>query len=312
MGTHFRLDLDPPMLRKVAQFLGEAEGHMRSKAATVTATPGEIGNSWTGEAATSVKAEMTAIGGIMSGGGESFEHGLNLAQEALVQLASDYETAQEDLAALNTRWDSSTPPGEADDPGTGSAPPAEGGDTRAAITADFEDLRERCRTKTRECGEKLALSSPIATYGYKGSSLGYSTDVDALLSRVSLTEQHVQQVAEDHQAGADAAAEVNEFFEDGDGSLQDLLAMLDGENEAFRQGFIDSLDPEALRRLHAIPVTGDDAAAHGRLITAISQILAKGSERDHPADVPPRPVEVRGHLRGLHERARRDSRRGSR
>jgi hypothetical protein len=287
MGSHFSLDLDPPMLRKVAQFLGEAEGHMKTKAATVTATPGEIGDSWTGEAATSVKAEMTAIGGVMSGGGESFEHGLNIAQEALVQLAGDYETAKEDLAALNTRWDNSEPPGEADDRSGGNEP--EGGDTRAQITADFEDLKERCRTKTKECGEKLALSSPIATYGYNGSSLSYSTNVDSLLSRVSLTEQHVQQVEEDRQAGADAASEVNRFFEDGDGSLQDLLAMLDGGNEAFRQGFIDNLDPEALRQLHAIPVTGDDAETHGELITAISGILAKGSNEETQPTYPPDP-----------------------
>lgn len=287
MGSHFSLDLDPPMLRKVAQFLGEAEGHMKTKAATVTATPGEIGNSWTGEAATSVKAEMTAIGGVMSGGAESFEHGLNVAQEALVQLAGDYETALEDLAALNTRWDNTEPPGEAPDESGGNEP--EGGDTRAQITADFEDLKERCRTKTKECGEKLALSSPIATYGYHGSSLGYSTNVDALLSRVSLTEQHVQQVEQDRQAGADAASQVNRFFEDGDGSLQDLLAMLDGGNEAFRQGFIDNLDPEALRRLHAIPVTGDDAETHGQLITAISQILAKGSNEKTQPTYPPDP-----------------------
>jgi hypothetical protein len=289
MGTHFRLDIDPPMLRKVAQFLGEAEGHMKSKAATVKATPDEIGNSWTGQAATSVKAEMTAIGGVMSGGGESFEHGLNAAQEALVRLASDYETALEDLAALNTRWDNAAPPAEADEDrgGGGAPPPQEGGDTRAQVTADFEELKERCRTKTKECGEKLALSSPIATYGYNGSTLGYSTNVDALLSRVSLTEQHVQQVEEDRQAGAEAASEVNRFLEDGDGSLADLLTMLDGENEAFRQGFIDGLDPEALRRLHSIPVTGDDAAVHGRLITAISQILAKGSnERTQPTYPP--------------------------
>lgn len=287
MGTHFRLDLDPPMLRKVAQFLGEAEGHMRTKAVTVKAAPGEIGDSWTGEAATSVKAEMTAIGGVMSGGGESFEHGLNVAQEALVQLAGDYEAALEDLAALNTRWDSTAPPGEADQDG---GEPDEGGDTRAQVTQDFEDLKERCRTKTRECGEKLALSSPIATYGYQGSSLGYSTDVDALLSRVTLTEQHVQQVEEDRQAGADAAGEVNRFFEDGDGSLDDLLAMLDGENEAFRQGFIDSLDPAALRRLHGLPVTGDDAETHGALITAISQILAKGSNETTQPTYPPDPA----------------------
>lgn len=71
MADHFKLDIDPAVLRKVAKFLGAAEEHVRSEAEPVRATPDDIGGDWTGRAATSVKREMTELGDHMSGGQEA-------------------------------------------------------------------------------------------------------------------------------------------------------------------------------------------------------------------------------------------------
>ena len=64
---HFSIDCDPDGLREVANRMGTLKDHLDTKAGTVKGTPGEIGDGWTGDAATSIKQEITGLGTHMSG-----------------------------------------------------------------------------------------------------------------------------------------------------------------------------------------------------------------------------------------------------
>lgn len=98
---HFTLDIDPDGLRGVATRLVTLKHHIETKAATVKGTPGEIGDSWTGAAATSVTDEMTGLGALMDRYGDK----LQPAVEALRSLARDYDDALERLPGLNQKWE---------------------------------------------------------------------------------------------------------------------------------------------------------------------------------------------------------------
>jgi uncharacterized protein YukE len=195
MADHYQLNLDPQQLRHVAKFLGEAEAHMTSKGNQVAGTPDEIGGQWTGEAATAIKAEMSALGGVMSAGRSAFSTGLDEAQQALTTLAGHLESAQEQLADLNKRWNDAQT--EYDEAPIGDHDPERGGETagerrtrkQGSADADFEDLKTWCKARVAECGEAIALSAPISYRGYNGSTLSYNTNPDALLPLLKLTEQ---------------------------------------------------------------------------------------------------------------------------
>ncbi len=101
MSKHFTLDVDPDGLRQVATRLGTLKSHIETKARTVKGTPGEIGDSWTGAAATSIKDEMTGLGTAMDRYGDK----LQPAIEALRSLARDYDDALARLPELNRKWD---------------------------------------------------------------------------------------------------------------------------------------------------------------------------------------------------------------
>ena len=75
--------------------------HCQEKGRQLTSTPGAIGDDWTGDSATSVKAEMTALGGHVTGFAEKFR----AAASALTSLAGDYEEAQSQIASLNRKWE---------------------------------------------------------------------------------------------------------------------------------------------------------------------------------------------------------------
>ncbi|MDZ5619215.1 WXG100 family type VII secretion target [Nocardioides sp. HM23] len=221
MADHYTLNLDPQQLRNVAKFLGEAEAHVRSKGQQVAGTPGEIGGQWTGEAATAIKAEMGALGGVMTGGDGSFSVGLGDAQQALTTLAGHFDTAQEELAALNTRW--STAQSDYDDAPIGDHDPDGGGETagerrdrlQGSADADFEELKTWCRERVKECGETIALSSPISYYGYNGSTLSYGTNPDTLLPLLTLTDQRhdlLQQQEQSRQEGKRDAEHLQELL----------------------------------------------------------------------------------------------------
>lgn len=98
---HFTLDIDPEGLRTVATRLGTLKGHIDDKATTVTGTPGEIGDSWSGDAAASIKQEMTGLGTQMG----RYADKLPPAIAALRSLARDYDEALDQLPDLNRRWE---------------------------------------------------------------------------------------------------------------------------------------------------------------------------------------------------------------
>lgn len=98
---HFTLDIDPEGLRSVATKLATLKNHIETKAATVKGTPGDIGDSWTGEAATSVKHEMTGLGNVM----DTYGDRLQPAIEKLRSLARDYDDALDRLPELNRKWE---------------------------------------------------------------------------------------------------------------------------------------------------------------------------------------------------------------
>ena len=98
---HFTLDIDPDGLRGVATHLATLKNHIHTKAGTVKGTPGEIGDSWTGDAATSIKAEMTGLGTLM----DRYDDKLQPAIENLRSLAHDYDDALAQLPGLNHKWE---------------------------------------------------------------------------------------------------------------------------------------------------------------------------------------------------------------
>ena len=265
--AHYTLNLDPQLLRNVAKFLGEAEAHLQTKGTQVGGTPDEIGGQWTGEAATAIKGEMSALGGVMTGGAGSLSHGLGEAQQALSTLAGHFDSAQEDLDGLNSRW--STAQSEYDDAPIGEHDPAGGGETagerrdrlQGGTDTEFDTLRAWVRARVQECGEALAVSSPIGYRGYVGSTLGYTTNVDLLLPLLSLTEQRHDLLREQEetrrQAREDAErlrelVDTDDFDTDSSEEIRRLLEEYgaNGSDPIYAEAFLDELGPEAVRRIY--------------------------------------------------------------
>lgn len=101
MTEHFQLDVDPEQLRAAARQLSRIAGHLDESGRAARNTPGEIGDQWTGDAAVSIKAEMTALGRTMVGFRGDFED----SAEALRSLARDYDDALKQVTDLNRKWD---------------------------------------------------------------------------------------------------------------------------------------------------------------------------------------------------------------
>lgn len=101
MADHFTLRVHPENLRDAARKLRALADHCQEQGRQLTATPGSIGDDWTGDSAVTVKAEMTALGGHVSGFAEKFR----AAASALTSLAGDYEEAQSQIASLNAKYE---------------------------------------------------------------------------------------------------------------------------------------------------------------------------------------------------------------
>lgn len=101
MTGHFSLDIDAGLLHDASRSVGTLAGHLDTQGSSVTGTPGEIAEQWTGAAATSIKAEMTGLGGHMTG----FAGDLRATRQAIDSLAHDYEQALTQVAKLNREYD---------------------------------------------------------------------------------------------------------------------------------------------------------------------------------------------------------------
>lgn len=191
MADHYTLDIDPDGLRLAKQWLGTVSNNLHSKGATIAGTPAEIGDQWTGEAATSITGEMSGLGALMK---SPLATDLEAIATAIGTLEGHYRTAlDETLPALNSRWaaadrtyqdavdaaDASYDRGTRTEPGERplnqairdelqtvrsgaiSAAAAARQTTRDAIDDDYEALRTLLRGKTRDLGTALVEHTPV-------------------------------------------------------------------------------------------------------------------------------------------------------
>lgn len=313
MADHYTLDIDPDSLQSAKRWIGSLSNHLHTKGATIAGTPAEIGDQWTGEAATSITGEMSGLGALMK---SPLATDLDAVATAIGTLEGHYRTAvDETLPDLNRRWreadqaytdavsaaDASYDSGTRTEPGQPpmnrairdefqtirsnavSAASTARDSTRAQIDEDYEALKTLLQGKTRDLGTALVEHTPVdvppsALQDFKshGTYPAGPLDMSALLGDLDVTQQYVQAEA-DHDAGA-AAAEKLEPLPTPE-EARALLASLDIDSAAFRQGFLESLDPQELANLHSLAaqqgVQGRDE--YGALITGIATILAKGS-----------------------------------
>ncbi len=285
MSDHYTLDLRPDSLRTAAKAVSRLAEHSETKGATVRGTPSEIGDRWTGKAATSIKAEMTALGGHM----RSFSEKLHASKRALDTLADHYDDAVRTLAGLNRQWQQAetdyaaavaraddaaesattsarTGPGQVDQDtldsigrtrtSARSAASAARTTTQHGLDTRFADLREQLRTWTRTAGDELTGSVPLpvppeAVSAYQGTgAFPVHLDHSALGATMRLAQQfddrHVQQRLEDD--GRQAAEHL--LASRGDVS-PDLAAEIARQmnNPYFAHGFAADLDPQRLSSL---------------------------------------------------------------
>jgi hypothetical protein len=158
--------------------------------------------------------------------------------------------------------------------------------TRAAIDEDYEAMKTHLRNKTRDLATALVEHTPanvpasaLEDYQRNGNYPSSQLASSGVLDQLGLTQQYLQAEA-DHDAGEAAADELGPTLSPEE--ARELLDSLDVDSAAFRQGFLENLDPEALANLHALaaqqgaPGQGD----YGDLITGIATILAKGSNSE--------------------------------
>ncbi len=101
---HFQLDVQPELVRSVKRTYGSIASALEHESGAVAKTPQEIGDAWTGSAATTVKGDMTALSGVLT----TFHTHFTTASQALGTLATAYDEGLEDLRTLNTQWDKAT------------------------------------------------------------------------------------------------------------------------------------------------------------------------------------------------------------
>ncbi len=316
MTDHYALDIDPEGLKSAKEWLGSLSNHLHSKGGTITGTPAEIGDQWTGEAADSIMGEMSGLGGLMK---SPLATDLDAIATAVGTLEGHYRTAlDETLPDLNRRWreadaayqealdaadtaydrDTRTEPGQPPmnraireefqtirSTATSSASGIRDS-TRAAIDEDYEAMRTLLRGKTRDLGTALVEHTPVdvppsALDAYQQNGTYPSTPLvsSGVLDQLGLTQQYLQAQA-DHEAGEQAAERLEPFPTPEE--ARTLLASLDIDSAAFRQGFLESLDPQELANLHALAAQEgvQGQGDYGDLITGIATILAKGSNSD--------------------------------
>ena len=145
MTDQFSLDVNPAELRSLATKLTTLGTHLAGKGDGLTATPGEIGDQWTGDASVTIKGEMTALGGHLTKLAPKFE----ASASALRSLAKDYEEAVDQIALLNKKWEATETAyndavGAADQARTSnlnSAKPKDGTPLNRAMRDEIDQIR---------------------------------------------------------------------------------------------------------------------------------------------------------------------------
>lgn len=192
MTDHFTLDIDPDSLKTTKKWVTDLSTHLTTKGGTVAGTPDEIGDDWTGAAATSIKGEMTALGEEMKG---SYARNLERLAHDVGVLEKAYRHALDDeLPALNKRWreargdyDQAVKKADQHYETVTDFEPEDGPPNRAIfaeartikshatsaaftdleteqgkIEADYKELVERLKLKTGKLGTALVDHTPVA------------------------------------------------------------------------------------------------------------------------------------------------------
>ncbi|MDO9457662.1 WXG100 family type VII secretion target [Nocardioides sp.] len=96
---HYQLDVDPAGLRQVARSYAAMAEELDARADKVSATPDEIGDAWQGGTATTVKADMRAVGSLLG----TYRGHLERASTAVSTLATAYADGLETIGRLNSQ-----------------------------------------------------------------------------------------------------------------------------------------------------------------------------------------------------------------
>ena len=96
---HYQLDVQPELVRAVKRTYAGIAAALDTEATGVKKTPAEIGQAWTGRAASTIKGDMTRLGGLLT----TFTGHFETAAGALQTLAEAYDRGLEDLLTLNTQ-----------------------------------------------------------------------------------------------------------------------------------------------------------------------------------------------------------------
>lgn len=177
----FELDIHPEKLRQAARKMRSMGRDFAERGDKLRTMPGDIGDSWTGKAARSAKAEMRGLATHLA----DFSQDMTDSREAVRKLAEHYDDALQDVKRLNRKWEQAdnrytsavakadrqlaerTEPGDEpahDDPVHRSAKQS----ARLALEADqaalwreFEELQHEVKRQTRTCARALAREVPL-------------------------------------------------------------------------------------------------------------------------------------------------------
>lgn len=303
MTDHFQLDVDVDSLRLAQQKLTTLAEAVAVAGPKLSAAPDDIAASWTGPASTKIKAEMRALGANVGGFSPKFGD----AAAAVKTFADAVAAFQEGpLVQHNLQWESANQDAAADiaQAKTDFADDEEklgtkrgeiaGGlrYTLQAISHSYAQERQALADQAKALGDTLGTLTTVAvpdsvatrfvSRGGSGTVIGWCDEqgsfppdlnADAALAGLTLAED-----ADQLAAGVRAAQQVDPSLTPT--QAEELLASLNGESEAFRQAFIENLDPAALRQFQFLANSTHDETdreAYGELITAIAALLATGS-----------------------------------
>ncbi|MGL5857616.1 MAG: hypothetical protein ACRC35_04280 [Angustibacter sp.] len=310
---HYTLDVDIASLTAVQAALGTMAEHLATHAQRISGAPGDLGSTWTGAAATAVTTEMTGLGAQCQQFSPTFTEAAQAisvfvvaaqtAQESIDQLNRQHDQAEQDCgdaiaAAERNRDNTIDGLSAADTAGRQEASDAYG------ITRGRAADTLRWTLKGIAAGHQETIATLQAAGAALGAALRDATvvpvsdetvssyqrgglpllAVQAQVRRDALVAMTGQlDLPQDAQAWTDgerAAADFPDVTEIDTGEVQAYLDGLDVYSEAFRQGFLQGLDPQALifmQRISHMGVSGEDGERYGQVVTAVSQMLALGS-----------------------------------
>lgn len=308
---HFTLDVDLSSLRKAERWLGTLAKHTSTEGTNIRNAPDKL-TDWTGPAATKIKGEMESLGGSVKG----FHGKLTTLKTAVKTFADAVETFQDTtLVTYNRKWrdansEAERKMNEADRAEDGRN---KDGQTRGEVANGlrytlqgidwkYNEEKKALESKAKTLGTALGDSSPVPVpdsvaarfvarggsghnFTWKDAQGNFPPDLNAngRISGAGLSEDVDQQ-----EAGENLAKQVNA----GKMTPEEAAALAKGANpnsEAFRQGFINSLNADKLSQLHQNASRVGDVPGYegwGELLSVIGKVLARGSRTEKQTTYP--------------------------